>query len=319
MDLSTSYLGLRLPHPLMPGASPMALDLDTVRRLEDAGAAAIVMPSLFEEACGTREPSCEPRLGKEEYLDRLAAVRKAVSVPVIASLNGTVPGRWLDTARLLEEAGARALELNLYSVATDAWDPPQAIERRAVEVVRMVKSKVRLPVAIKLLPFYTSLPHFAQQLEDAGAEGLVLFNRFYHPEVVLEGPRLVPKLSLSDPSELSLRTRWLAVLSGRVRASLAVTGGVHTAADALKAVLCGAHAVQMVSALLLRGPDHLKAVREEMEGWLGRHGCGSLEGIRGRLRHLKFGEPAVPERVGYQNILQAWKGPAASAEDPWFE
>jgi len=328
MDLSTSYLGFTLPNPLMPGASPLVDDLDTVKRLEDAGAAAIVMHSLFEEQI-TREqvatfvhterhgysygealtyfPSPEKfALGPEEYLDQVRRIKGAVRVPVITSLNGSTLGGWLGYARQMEQAGADALELNVYALASDPGEDAATIEDRTVKMVQAVKGSVRIPVAVKLSPFYTSLAHFARRLENAGADGLVLFNRFYQPDVDPEGLTVERRLQLSDSSELPLRLRWLAILSGRLRASLAVTGGVHTGLDALKAVMTGAHAVQIVSALLRQGPDHLRAVRQELSTWLEEHEYDSLRQAQGSLNLLACPDPGVYERANYMLMLQSW-------------
>jgi dihydroorotate dehydrogenase (fumarate) len=312
----------------MPGASPLVDDLDTVKRLEDAGAAAIVMHSLFEEQI-TREqvatfvhterhgysfgeamtffPSPEKfALGPEEYLDQVRRIKGAVRVPVVASLNGSTLGGWLGYARQMEQAGADALELNVYALASDPGEDAVAIEDRTVKMVQAVRGSVKIPVAVKLSPFYTSLAHFARRLDDAGADGLVLFNRFYQPDVDPEGLTVERKLQLSDSSELPLRMRWLAILSGRLRASLAVTGGVHTGLDALKAVMTGAHAVQIVSALLRRGPDHLRVVREELSAWLEEHEYDSLRQAQGSLNLQACPDPAVYERANYMLMLQSW-------------
>jgi dihydroorotate dehydrogenase (fumarate) len=305
-------------------------DLDTVRRLEDAGAAAIVMHSLFEEQI-TREqvqtflhtevhgesfaealsyfPSPERfALGPEEYLEHLGRVKEAVRIPVIASLNGTTLGGWLDYARLMQQAGADALELNLYVVATDPEESGQDIEDRAVQIVRDLKRALHIPVAVKLSPFFTSLAHFASRLDNAGADALVLFNRFYQPDIDAEELEVSRTLHLSDSSELPLRLRWLAVLSGRVSASLAVTGGVHSALDAVKAVMTGAHAVQMVSALLRGGPGYLKTVRAEMAAWIEAHEYDSLAQMQGSMNLLACPDPQVYERANYMLMLQGWRG-----------
>jgi dihydroorotate dehydrogenase (fumarate) len=330
MDLSTEYLGLKLPHPFLPGASPLADDLGTVRRLEDAGAAAITLRSLFEEQIAREQvaafvhmdrhgesfaealtyfPSPEKFVfGPEEYLSHLARVKAAVHVPVIASLNGTAPGRWLDYPPLMEQVGADALELNLYQLALDGGVSGLEVERLALEVVREVRKAVRIPVAVKLSPFYSSLPHFAGQLEEAGADGLVLFNRFYQPDIDPEQLQVARSLQLSTPSELPLRLRWVGVLSGRVRCSLAVSGGVHAALDGVKAVMAGAHAVQVVSALLQRGVSYLRVLREEMEAWMERHNWTSLGEMRGNMSLLRCPDPAAYERANYMLILQGWRG-----------
>ncbi len=330
MDLSTSYLGLELEHPLMPGASPMVDDLDTVRRLEDAGASAIVMHSLFEEQIvgeqvathhateSHGESTAEalgyfPRredfvLGPQDYLDQLARIKEAVGVPVIGSLNGTTPGGWLEYASLMEQAGADALELNLYEIATDPEEPAEALESRTSELIASVKAAVEIPLAVKLSPFYTCLAQFARRLEAGGADALVLFNRFYQPDVDVEELEVAHVLHLSDSSELLLRLRWLAILSGRVDCSLAVTGGVHSGIDAIKAVMCGAHAVQMVSALLRHGPGHLAKVRTDMEAWLEEHEYQSLAQARGSMGLDRCPNPKAYERGNYIHMLQSWWG-----------
>jgi len=329
MDLSTSYLGLELPHPLMPGASPLVDDLDTVKRLEDAGAAAIVMHSLFEEQI-TREAwgferdviahaessaeaqsyvprADEFRLGPDRYLEQVRRIKSAVSVPVIGSLNGTTPEGWLNYAKQIERAGADALELNFYYVATDPGENGADVERRLVEAVRLVKASIRIPVAVKLSPFFSSLPHLARQLDEAGADGLVLFNRFYQPDIDPEMLDTVPSLHFSTSDELLLRVRWLAILHGRVRASLAATGGVHTAMDALKAVMAGAHAVQMVAALLQQGPKHLATVRRELARWLEANDYTSLRQAQGSMSLERSPDPGTFERGNYLRVLQTWR------------
>jgi dihydroorotate dehydrogenase (fumarate) len=328
MDLSTTYLGLDLPHPFMPGASPMVDDLDMVRRLEDAGAAAVVMHSLFEEQITGEQMFAlhqvdsyaesfaealsylpDPRmfrLGCDEYLEQLRRIKAAVSVPVIASLNGVTRGGWLDYARLMEEAGADAIELNVYLLATDPEESGATIEASTTGMLRAVKEEVRIPVAVKLSPFFSSLAHFAQDLSAAGADGLILFNRFYQPDIDVEALEVTRSLRLSDSSELLLRLRWLAILYGRIRADLAVTGGVHTAVDAIKAVMAGASAVQMVSALLERGPDHLRMVRQRMTEWMEEHEYSSIAEMRGSMSLLRCPDPKAYERTNYVRILQAW-------------
>jgi dihydroorotate dehydrogenase (fumarate) len=329
MDLSTTYLGLRLSNPFMPGASPMVDNLDTVKRLEDAGASAIVMHSLFEEQIVQEqiatihqmevhaESSAEwssnfPRpseftLGPEQYLAQLSRIKRLVRVPVIASLNGTTMGGWVDYARQMQEAGADALELNVYYLATDPGESAGAVEGRTLDILRAVRQTVAIPVAIKLSPFFSALAHFAAELDRAGAGGLVLFNRFYQPEIDIEQLEVVPKLELSHSSELLLRLRWLAALRGRVDASLAVTGGVHTATDAIKALMAGADVIQMVSALLRYGPDYLRAVRHDLESWMADHDYASLAQLRGSMSHSRSPNPAAFERANYVRVLQGWR------------
>ena len=330
MDLRTQYLGLDLPHPFMPGASPMVDDLDTVKRLEDAGAAAIVMHSLFEEqierehartvqdvesnvnafaeASSFFPQASEFRLGPHEYLEQLRRIKAAVSLPVIASLNGVTATGWLEYARLIEEAGANALELNVYYVATDPSESAEAVEQRTVDIVLAVRRHVKIPVAVKLSPFHSSLANFATKLEGAGAQALVLFNRFYQPDIDVETLEVVPQLKLSDPSELLLRLRWLAILSGRSKLQLACSGGVHSGQDALRSLAAGAHAVQLVSSLLRHGPAHLTMVREGVELWLEQHEYESLAQLRGSMNLARCPDPAMFERGNYMRILQSWRG-----------
>jgi len=330
MDLSTTYLGLELPHPFMPGASPMVEDLDTVKRLEDAGAAAIVMNSLFEEQIVAEQvfshqaidvpadsyaeslsyfPNPEEFvLGPDEYVEQLARIKRAVKVPVIASLNGTTLGGWLGYAKLLEQAGADAIELNVYGLAVDDAQSAESIEQETLAMVREVCSEVKLPLAVKLSPFYTALTHFGVRLAKEGADGLILFNRFYQPDIDVENLEVAHVLRLSDSSELPLRLRWIAALSGQVDCSFAVSGGVHTPLDALKAIMCGAHAVQMVSALLKNGPEHLAKVREGVQAWLEEHEYQSLRQAQGSMNLAHCPDPAAYERANYIHVLQSWTG-----------
>ena len=330
MDLSTTYLTFKLPHPLIVGAAPFVDDLDAVKGLVDAGAAAFVMHSLFEEQIRREQevqaqaeaqedtfaealsffpkPS-EFRLGPAQYLDQIQKLKRlAGKIPVIASLNGVTPAGWLSYARQIQQAGADALELNVYYLATDPKESGEAVERRTIEIVRRVKRTVTIPVAVKLSPFYSGLAHFARQLEETGADGLVLFNRFYQPDLDLEKLEVVPTLHLSDSPELLLRLRWVAILSGRVKVSLAVSGGVHTALDALKAVMTGAHAVQLVSVLLKRGPQALKEMRDHMAQWLKDHDYASLKQAQGSLNLEKCPDPSAFERANYMKILAGYRG-----------
>jgi len=301
MDLTTHYLGLKLSSPLMPGASPLVDDLDTVKRLEDAGASAIVMHSLFEEQIsGERLATLyhmelyadsyneamsyfphgnEFHLNREQYLDQILRIRAAVDIPVIGSLNGTTPAGWANYAKEIEQAGADALELNVYFVAADPQESGATIEERTVQLVKQVVGSVSIPVAVKLSPFFSSLSNVAAQLDDAGARGLVLFNRFYQPDIEIETLEVKPTLRLSDSSELLLRLRWLAILSKQLEVDLAVSGGVHDARDAIKSIMAGAGAVQMVSSLLALGPEHLVVVRDAMVQWMEENGYASVRQI----------------------------------------
>jgi dihydroorotate dehydrogenase (fumarate) len=329
MDLSTTYLGFKLAHPIIPGASPWGLDLDKVRLMEDAGAAAIVMPSLFEEQIIKEQlataaamdtpaesfaealsyfPNVEDfRIGPDEYVEKIAKIKKAVKVPVIASLNGVTKGGWLDYARLMAQAGADALELNVYYLPTDMDECGRDVENRAVELLTAVKAAVKIPVAVKLSPFYSSIPCIAGQLDKARADGLVLFNRFYQPDINVETLEAERVLHLSTSEELLLRLRWLAVLSGRVSASLACSGGVHTVADVVKAIMTGANAVQLVSEMLRHGPQVLKTLRTQLAEWLEKHEYDSLQQMQGSMNLTRCPDPGAYERANYVHILQTWK------------
>ncbi len=329
MNLSTTYLGLKLAHPLMAGASPMVDDMGMVKRLEDAGVSAIVMHSLFEEQVSREEQGTimdmqlssnasaeaisffpqadEYRLGPEKYLEQLRRIKAAVSVPVIASLNGTTPAGWLHYGKLMQEAGADALELNVYHIPTDAKESAADVEKRTLDIVKAVKAEVQIPVAVKLSPFFSALAHFALELEAAGADGLVLFNRFFQPDINVEELVAEPSLQLSSPSDLLLRLRWLAVLHGHVKGSLGVTGGVHDAIGALKAVMAGADAVQMVSALLIHGPERLAQTRAGLAEWLEEHEYESLAQAKGSMSLVKSPNPQAFTRANYMRILNGWK------------
>jgi dihydroorotate dehydrogenase (fumarate) len=245
-------------------------------------------------------------MGPVEYLEQVRKVKAAVKVPVIASLNGISPEGWLSYASLIEQAGADALELNVYHVATDPDETAEHVDGRALNIVTAVKKSVKIPVAVKLSPFHSAMAHYARQLEAAGANGLVLFNRFYQPDIDPEALEAVPKLVLSDSSELLLRLRWLAVLSGRSPMSLACSGGVHTPLDAIKALMAGATVVQMVSALLHNGPYRLRAVHEEVNRWLEQHEYESLAQLRGSMNLARCPDPGAFERGNYMRILQSW-------------
>lgn len=328
MDLSTQYMGLTLRTPLMVGASPMVDDLSMVKRLEDAGASAVVMHSLFEEQLmreqvstfsyvdGPAESFAEavtyfptPEhfvLGPDDYLNHIRKLHEQVNIPIIGSLNGMTPGGWLNYARQIEQAGADALELNVYFLATDPDEMSAVIETRTVEMLEMVKNAVHIPVAVKLAPFYTSFAGVAKSLVHAGADALVIFNRFYQPDIDLETLEVKRRLTLSDSSELLLRLRWLAILSGRIQTSLAASGGIHSGTDAVKAVMCGADAVQLVSVLLKQGPEHLRTIENEMIRWLEDHDYTSISEMKGSLSLQRCPDPKAYERANYVELLKSW-------------
>jgi dihydroorotate dehydrogenase (fumarate) len=324
----TSYLGLRLPHPFVAGASPFGHHLDTVRRLEDAGCAAIVLHSLFEEqitasrrgrlrhAAGTADAPAPPSgafpaaddypLGPDAYADHVRRVKEAVGIPVIGSLNGTSPESWLMFARVIEQAGADALELNLYEVVSDVHASAAEVEDGLVGLVREVKRLVRIPVAVKTLPFFTSFGHLARRFDEAGADGLVLFNRFYQTDIDIASMRVAPRVELSTAGELLLRLHWLAILYGRVRPSLAVTGGIDQPEDGIKAILSGADVVQMVSALLRYGSKYAQVMRQGLEEWMERHELSTIDDVRGAASLHRVSDAAATERAGYIRTLHSW-------------
>ncbi len=333
MDLTTKYLGLKLSSPFMPGASPMVDDLDVVLRLEDAGASAIMMHSLFEEQIeqeryglthttrGHDESFAEAlsyfpsvdgfALAPERYIEQLTRIKQRVGIPVIASLNGTTAEGWLEYARLVERAGADALELNFYVVPTDPYEDGSLIEGRLIDIVAVLKESVKIPLAVKLSPFFSALPHLAWQLDRIGAHGIVLFNRFYQPDIDPDALETVPQLHLSQSSELLLRLRWTAILYGKLRPSIAISGGVHEPIDAVKAIMAGADVVQVVSALLKHGPGHLAYLKREFTRWADEHEYESLAQMRGNMSLARCPDPSAFERGNYVKILQSWhRGPA---------
>jgi len=299
MDLRTTYLGLNLPHPFMPGASPLDNDINMVLRLEDAGAAAIVVHSLFEEEIAMYGGQAD------RYLEHLLRIRQRTALPIIASLNGTTAEGWLQYARLIELAGANALELNFYHVATDMLEDAHAVERRVIDIVAVLKESIRLPLAVKLSPFYSALPHLAAQLERIGAGGLVLFNRFYQPDIDPEHRETITRLRYSDSSELPLRLHWIAILSGRIHTSLALSGGVQEPIDTVKAVMAGADVVQLVSVLMREGPGRLTFLRNEFNRWGDRHGYSAISEMRGCMSLVQAANPQRLERLNYLTTLHS--------------
>jgi dihydroorotate dehydrogenase (fumarate) len=308
MKLTTRYLGLELDHPFMPGASPLADTIDSVRRLEDAGASAIVMRSLFEEQIlHERYGASGFTFGPDRYLEQLRRIKAHVSVPVIASINGTTTEGWLKYARLLQRAKADAIELNFYHVATDPAENAASVESRLLDIVAVLKESITIPLAVKLSPFYSSLANLAARLDSIGAQGIVMFNRFYQADIDPAELDTVPLLHLSTSDELLLRLRWLAILSASYHGSLAITGGVHQPIDAIKAVMAGADAVQMVSALLQHGPEQLTVVRDGFERWGDENGYESIDQIRDSMSLAHSAHPRAAERRNYLNTLQSWK------------
>jgi dihydroorotate dehydrogenase (fumarate) len=328
MDLSTTYLGLKLANPFVAGASPLSGTLDMVKRLEDGGAAAIVLPSLFEEQITLSETASihhmDPRekefaaalasfptadqfaLAPDAYLEHVRRTKKAVGVPVIASLNGMTAETWALFARRIQDAGADALELNIYQVTTDLSQSSLAVEETIRRIVGELKHVLTIPIAVKLSPFFTAFGNFAHVLDRAGADAIVLFNRFYQPDIDIQSLTLTPHLELSTSAELRLRLRWLAILHGRLRCALAVTGGVATSVDGIKALLAGADVVQLVSAALRRGPSVFRAKCDGLTQWMDASQMHSLADVRGRLSVAANADTSLFERGSYLRTLQSW-------------
>jgi dihydroorotate dehydrogenase (fumarate) len=328
IDLSTKYLGLALKNPLVVSASPLSQEIDNLRRMEEAGAAAVVMHSLFEEQITQESRELDAQLshgtesfaesltyfpdlssynlGPEAYLKHIANARKAVSIPVIGSLNGVSTGGWVKHAKRIEDAGAHALELNIYFIPTDPEQTGAQVEQVYEDLVRDVVAAVSIPVAVKIGPAFSAMAGFARRLERAGAAGLVLFNRFYQPDFDLENLEVVPSLTLSDPSELLLRLRWVAILFPHLRADLAVTGGVHSAEGVLKAMMAGARVAMMTSALLKHGIGHLATVRTDLLHWMEEHEYSSIREMQGSMSQRSVADPAAFERANYLKVLGSY-------------
>jgi dihydroorotate dehydrogenase (fumarate) len=315
-DLSTQYLGLALKNPLVPAASPLGKHLDSARRLEDAGAAALVMPSLFEELIERQDAVATPALRsssrapvqryEERYLEHLRALKGALDIPVIASLNGTTDGGWVSYAAALQEAGADALELNVYHIPASTREDGRQVEDRYVTLLEALRPGLTIPVAMKLSPQFSALPHFAQRLVASGAAGLVLFNRFYQPDIDLDTLEVAPQLELSTSEESLLRIRWIAILYGRIDCSLAITGGVHNVRDLIRSLLAGADVAQLCSALLRRGPGHLAVLLRALEQWLEEREYGSVGAIRGMVSQQTATDSAAFLRANYVDVLGSY-------------
>ena len=328
IDLSTSYLGLTLRSPLVASAGPLCESLDNIRRMEDAGAGAVVLHSLFEEQITLESQQLDQHLshgtesfaesltyfpdmrdynlGPDAYLDHVRRAKAAVGIPVIGSLNGVSTGGWISYAKKIQQAGADALELNVYYIPTDPALTSPEVEQMYVDLVRDVTRSVGIPVAVKLGHFWSAFANVAARLDGAGARGLVLFNRFYQPDFDLDNLEVVPSLTLSSSYELLLRLHWTAILYGHVRADLAVTGGVHTAEDVLKAMMAGARVAMMTSALLQRGIEHLGAVRDGLLGWMEAREYESIRQMQGSMSYRSVREPSAFERANYMKVLSSY-------------
>ncbi len=327
-DLGTNYLGLELTSPLVCSASPLCENLDNLRLMQDSGAGAIILPSLFEEqisaegrsASGVDGTEMRPspmvaryfpdmqqyNRGPEGYLRYLGQAKKAIQIPIIASLNGVTPGSWLHYAVALQEEGADALELNIYEMPVDPIRSGAQVEQNYLDIVGLLKTEVDLPLAIKLSPFFSAPIAFARNLADTGAQGLVLFNRFYQPDFNLETMEIEPGAHLSQPGELLLRLHWVALMAGRVNADLAVSGGVHSAQDVLKAMMAGARVAMMTSVLLRYGIEHLRTIQEDLEVWMQEHGYDSLRQMQGCMSLRAIKDPWGFERASYMRVLRSY-------------
>lgn len=322
MDLSTRYLGLELKNPFVPSASPLSRSLDTARALEDAGASALVMYSLFEEELrGDQSPFLsDQQLGHSEadsflpvhtdsgdaldgYLEQIQRLKRALSIPVIASLNGTSLDGWVETGKQLAEAGADAIELNVYRIAAEPNVSSEEMERCYIELFGQLRKVVKLPIVVKLSPFFSALGHFVKRLDEAGANGVSLFNRFYQPDIDIDTLRVAPTLHLSRAHDSLITMRWLGILHGRTNLSLAATGGIHSTSDAIKMLLAGADITHLCSTLLLHGPRQLTRILNGVERWLDQSPYDSIEQIKGVLSHIQSRDPAAYERASYVSIL----------------
>lgn len=330
-DLTTNYLGLTLAHPLVPSSSPFSKDPSTAKKLEDAGAPAIILHSLFEEKIESEAQQMDrfffqQSLGigeadsfhpvpehilsyQEQYLENLQAIKSSVNIPIIASLNGSSISGWMDYSLHLQQAGADALELNMYHVAANVEDSSEAVESHYIEVLQALKNHVNLPITLKLSPQFSSPVHFIKRLEAAGADGVSIFNRFYQPDIDLETLDVIPKLELSTASEALLRIRWAALLYGRVNLSLAVTGGFHETPDVIKALLAGADIVHLCSVLLQHGSEKITQIRDELNQWLDEHDYESVQQLKGSVSQQHAIDPSAYERANYIQVLDSYSSP----------
>ncbi len=330
MNLETTYLGLRLKNPLVPAASPLSSETDNVKKLEDAGASAVVMYSLFQEQINAEmealdhflntpqdsyaealsyfpEPQQYHNLHAEEYLEQIADLKNAVDIPIIASINGVSEGGWMDYSKKMEEAGADAIELNIYYIAGDPSLTSQEVEQMYINDVKAVKKAVSIPVSVKVGPYFSSFGNMAMRFEEAGADGLVLFNRFYQPDIDLENLEVNPSLELSSPFERRLPLRWIAMLRPHLKGSIAATTGIHTASDVLKMLLVGADVAMMASVLLYSGPGILKHIEKEMVQWMEEKEYSSVEEMKGAMSSASVADPSAFERANYIKILQGFR------------
>jgi dihydroorotate dehydrogenase (fumarate) len=327
IDLSTKYLGLQLETPLVASSSPLCKDVVNIRRMAEAGVGAVVLHSLFEEQIDVESAHLDRMLsggietaeagsyfpdmtsyniGPDAYLEHIRKLKRAIGIPVIGSLNGVSQGGWLRYAKLIEQAGADALELNLYDITSDPELPGSVIEQRYCDIVTEIRQQLRIPLAVKIGPFFTSIPDIARRLDEAGADGIVIFNRFYQPDFDLEALKVVPSLALSNPQELLLRLHWTALLYGNIRSDIAITGGVHSAEDVVKSMMAGARVAMATSALLEQGIAWAKRTVVELRDWLDRHEYQSVRQMQGSMSARKVADPSAFERANYMKVLGSY-------------
>jgi dihydroorotate dehydrogenase (fumarate) len=329
MDLSTDYLGLKLTSPIVPSAGPLSQDIKNIKLMEDSGAGAVVIYSIFEEqieqeelefyrhTTGTMESNAEAlsyfpalsffKTGPDEYLEHIHKAKKAVSIPVIASLNGKSLGGWIEYAKKIEQAGADALELNIYRLATDVSKSGAEIEESYIDIVKEIKKSINIPVAVKIGPFFSSIAWMASQLDKAGANGLVLFNRFYQPDIDLENLEVVPNVLLSTPNAMRLPLRWIAIIYNRIKADIAATSGISSEKDVIKMIMAGAKVTQMLSCLLKFGISHISEVIMQLKNWMELNEYESLNQMRGSMSYKNVADPSQFERANYMKELNSYR------------
>jgi dihydroorotate dehydrogenase (fumarate) len=339
MDLTTKYLGMHLRTPLVASASPLSQEISGIRALEDAGASAVVLYSLFEEQLRQESQSLEDHLnagtesfaesltyfpqprefraGPDEYLKHIMQAKAAVNIPIIASLNGATLGGWTEYARSIEAAGADAIECNIYSIPTDPETSSTTIENTYLDILRAIKLTVHIPVAVKLSPFFSNLANMAKRLDATGADGLVLFNRFYQPDIDLEQLEIVPRVILSSPHELRLPMTWIGILYGRLKANLAATTGVHGAEDVIKLLMVGADVTMMCSSLLRHGVGHLRKVEAGLRQWMETHEYESVRQMQGSMSQLRCADPGAFERAQYMRAVKGMQHVAVTGREAW--
>ena len=339
IDVSTTYLGLKLRTPLVPSASPLSQEIDSIRRLEDAGASAVVLSSLFEEQLRQESVELDHRLsqhsesfaealtylpapaefrvGPEGYLNHIRKAKKAVGIPIIASLNGATVGGWTDYAKQVEQAGADAIECNIYAIPSNPDVVAAEIERDYIEIVKAVKSAVKIPVAVKLSPFFTNMANMAKRLDEAGANALVLFNRFYQPDIDLDELEVQPNVLLSTPQALRLPLTWIGILYGRIRANLAATSGVHGPEDVIKLLMVGADVTMLCSTLLRNGINHLQFIEEGVVRWMERHEYDSVQQMKGSMSQLRCPDPSAFERAQYMKAVKGVQHVMVTNREAW--